>query len=245
MTHSAIEKYKQQIVIAMVIFAMFVAMPSVITAVGETSGNPFIAIWRAIWSLGNKIDTAVTHLEAKINAIPAGPPGPQGPQGIPGKNGTIGPIGPTGPMGLAGADGTNGSVGPQGPEGLPGRNGTIGPIGPTGASGINGSIGPPGPQGPAGPAGSGGSLSIYRREMVVVLPEDSPFVLEAFPRCDSDDQLISGGYRASEGLRITRNEGSLFSSPQGWIVSGLRNTVSASGNLTLHAYAYCNDITPG
>ena len=173
-----------------------------------------------------------------------GAQGVQGVQGIPGSTGSAGvdglpgEAGPQGVTGRAGADGINGAPGAIGPQGAAGINGT------PGLPGAQGAVGPTGPIGPQGPAGSGGSLTMYRREAIGTLPAGSPYVLEVLANCDAGDQLVTGGYRASEGLRIYRNEGFLLFSPQAWVATGLRDSVSVTGDLTLHTFVYCNDITP-
>ena len=88
--------YKSYIIIAAVVFTVFVALSSLVAAGGDPSGAPFRALSAAIDALSARLDAAVAHLEAEIAAIPAGPTGPQGPAGA---TGAQGPAGPTGPQG--------------------------------------------------------------------------------------------------------------------------------------------------
>ena len=64
-------EYKNYLVIAVIAFAVLVALTSVVAADGDRghSGGPFFALWRAIGALSERLDDAVSRLEVEMSKL--------------------------------------------------------------------------------------------------------------------------------------------------------------------------------
>jgi len=142
---------------------------------GQALGEQIVSVTRAfVQRHVGELRKAISDLEERVKAIPAGPPGERGekgdvgPGGEKGERGDIGPEGPAGPVGEKGVDGApgakgdTGEPGPQGEKGLDGAQGEQGapgdpgPQGPTGEPGMRGEKGDAGDRGEPGSAGEKG-----------------------------------------------------------------------------------------
>ena len=90
------------------------------------------------------LESQVTELGDRVEALGQPAPGPQGPRGT---QGLKGEPGPPGPIGVAGPQGPAGRQGPEGPLGVTGPQGPQGDGGPPGVTGPRGLTGAQGPQG--------------------------------------------------------------------------------------------------
>jgi hypothetical protein len=163
-------------------------------------------------------------------------------------------VGPTGPQGPKGDKGDTGDVGPMGSQGEMGLQGLKGDTGDTGLQGPQGEIGPAGLQGPQGEPGPAGSGSMPYIQIITRYGEEVPILVvnDSVATCYSDEDLVSGGYSASNGntniFAVRRAfTGFVGITPPPEILPGNSYIVSAaldSGSGTIRAEAYCMKLIP-